>query len=216
MQGRVGPAGGITKRAIDCAASLAALVIMSPIMLMIALLILTTMGRPLFTAQRSIGFSKSLFGRLTFRTTIAAAHDTPRAIEEHLDAAVPRVTGLGNILRESGLDRLPQLFNILCGHMSLIGPQCLPASELTRCAAHIRAYAKARPGLIGLWQIDLPKNAVHSNRTIADCYYVQRWSPALDMFILTRAILGICKPRDAVYNPSGARIQTSKSISDGP
>ena len=216
MEGCVGPVGGIAKRAFDCAASLTALVIMSPIMLMIALLILATMGWPIFSAQRTVGFNKSLFGRLTFRTAIAAAYDTPMAIEEHLDNAAPRVAWLGNMLHENGLDGLPQLFNILCGHMSLVGPQCLPASELTCCAAHMRAYAKARPGLVGLWQIDLPKNAVHSNRTLADCYYVQRWSPALDMFILTRTILGICKPRNAVYNPLGARIQTSKSISDGP
>jgi exopolysaccharide production protein ExoY len=213
MKARIGPAGGIAKRAFDCAASLAALVIMSPIMLMVALLILATMGRPIFTAQRSIGFRKSLFCRLTFRTAIAAnAHAPPSSIEEALDPAAPRVTWLGNMLRESGLDRLPQLFNILCGHMSLIGPQCLPASELTCCPEHMRAYAKARPGLVGLWQIDLPTNAIHSSSTSADCYYVRRWSPALDMFILTRTILGIRKAPDAGRRPLRARIHTLKSI----
>lgn len=185
MERRVGPVGGIWKRSFDCAAAFAALMIMSPIMLVIALLILLAMGRPIFTAQRSVGFNRSFFTRLTFKTVISAA-----TIADHRD-----VTWLGNILRESGLDELPQLFNILCGHMSFVGPQCLPVSELVAYCADVRHYAKARPGLTGLGQMGLSKNSIHSS----DCYYAQCWSPALDVFILTRTALGICRPRDTAF-----------------
>lgn len=209
-----GPVGGIGKRSFDCVAALTVLAIMFPIMLMTAILILVIMGRPIFTAERSIGFNKSLFGCLTFRTAIPTPHDASRAIEAHLDTAVPRVTQLGNILRESGLDRLPQLFNILCGHMSFIGPQRLPASELTCRGPHMRDYLKARPGLVGLWQLDLPQNSIHSNRIASDCYYVQRWSPSLDVFILLRTALSICRPQETASNALHANAQIKNNSDD--
>ena len=200
MKRRVGPVGGIGKRSFDCAAALAALVILSPIMLMIALLILKTIGRPVFFAQRSFGFNSSLFTRVTFRTAIFAAHEIPRAIADHAHANASRGTWLGNILREKGLDELPQLLNILCGHMSFIGPQCLPASQLATYSGDLKHYAKARPGLASLWQSGRSKNSKRSHRVSSDRYYVQRWSPALDLFILTRTVIGFRGLRDTASN----------------
>jgi lipopolysaccharide/colanic/teichoic acid biosynthesis glycosyltransferase len=135
MERRVRPAGGIWKRPFDFSAALAGLVIMSPMMLMITLLIMATMGRQIISGQPSIRSNGSVFIRLKFRTVVA----------DHADAAAPRVTWLGTILRESRLDELPQLLNILRGDMSFVGPQGLLSSELVRYYADGKPHAQASP-----------------------------------------------------------------------
>jgi lipopolysaccharide/colanic/teichoic acid biosynthesis glycosyltransferase len=117
-----GQAGGIWQRSVDRGAALIALIIMSPMIVTIALLILVTMGRPIFSKHRCIGLSGAVYMRWKFRTIGSAARTTP------CDAASPpnttaRIPRLGIMLRESGLDELPQLFNIFCGHVSFVGLQ---------------------------------------------------------------------------------------------
>jgi exopolysaccharide production protein ExoY len=195
------PVGGIWKRAFDFGVALAALVIMSPMILMITLLILVTMGRPIFSARRCVGFNKSAFHRLKFRTMALTAqemraHDfaEPEGKARPCRGAARRAFGeqnatwLGSILRKADLDELPQLFNVLRGDMSVVGPRPLLASELSQYGARAKDYAKARPGLTGLGQIS-GRDSTVAQRVKCDCYYVRCWSPALDVFILTRTLL---------------------------
>ena len=119
MEMRVYPIGGAWKRSLDCVAAFTGLLILSPIMITTAVLILITMGRPIFSAQQTIGFSNSVFARLRFRTA-RGVYEGPSATNSPTTAFA---LWLGQTLRESGLDDLPQLLNILLGHMSFVGPQ---------------------------------------------------------------------------------------------
>src|SRR5688572_20779602 len=112
MERRVRPVGGTWKRSFDCGTALTALVIMSPVMLMTALLVQVTMGRPILSSQQFLGFNRSIFTRWKFRTETVAEHEMPRAIADQ-PGACQRISWLGAIMVESGLDGLPQLFNIL-------------------------------------------------------------------------------------------------------
>jgi exopolysaccharide production protein ExoY len=184
MEMRVYPIGGAWKRSLDCAAAFTGLLILSPIMLTTALLILIAMGRPIFSAQPTIGFSNSVFARLRFRTA--------RPMHEGSSATNPPTTAfelwLGQTLRESGLDDLPQLLNILSGHMSFVGPQPVSAWEPVR-GSGLKHYAKARPGLTGLRKMRPFPNA-GSSRAACDCFYVRNWAPALDALIMSQTVLG--------------------------
>jgi lipopolysaccharide/colanic/teichoic acid biosynthesis glycosyltransferase len=151
MERQVGPVGGICKRVFDCALALMALAIMSPIMLMTALLIVITMGRPIFSTQQSIGFNGSFFTRLKFRTTIVAEGEPGDRVDMPEEQA-PCRTFVGRMLSDSGLEGLPQFFNILAGHMSFVGPPCLPANGAAYCL-QLEHSAGARPGLTSRWQI---------------------------------------------------------------
>jgi lipopolysaccharide/colanic/teichoic acid biosynthesis glycosyltransferase len=115
-------AGGGWKRAFDCGAALIALVIMSPMMVMIALLVLITMGRPIFSRHRCIGLNGAAYICWKFRTVESITRETSDDATCQPNAASCSAR-LGIVLRESGLDVLPQLFNVLCGHVGFVGPQ---------------------------------------------------------------------------------------------
>jgi exopolysaccharide production protein ExoY len=184
------PVGGMWKRSLDCVVALTALVILSPIMLATALLILITMGRPIFSAQQTIGFNKSVFGLLRFRTVRVAC--TSRASDRQDPLAFE--SEFGKTLRESGLDGLPQLINILRGDMSFVGPAPLSASQFPAMSSDAKHYVKARPGLTGIWQIRSCQNT-SSSKAVCDCFYVHRCAPALDAFIISQTLAGIFSTR---------------------
>jgi exopolysaccharide production protein ExoY len=202
------PVGGALKRCFDCAIALSAIIVMSPIMIAIALLILVTMGRPVIFIQQRVGFNKSLFGCFKFRTMVADAQERlARHLAEDSEAARlwqetqklkqdPRITWLGHILRKSSLDELPQLFNILFGDMSCIGPRPVLASELNRYGPYAEEYAKAKPGLTGMWQVNGRSNTTYDHRVNCDRYYVRRWSLLLDVVILCRTIPAVLRTKD--------------------
>ena len=199
------PVGGRAKRAFDVTIAATTLILMAPTMIVIALLILVTMGRPVLFMQRRVGFNRGLFGCLKFRTMVADAGDRLTAyLAENPEAAQawretqklksdPRVTWLGNILRKSSLDELPQLFNILLGDMSCIGPRPVLQDELERYGDHASEYAKAKPGLTGMWQVSGRSNTSYAHRVKCDRFYVRRWSVALDVSILFRTIPAVMK-----------------------
>jgi lipopolysaccharide/colanic/teichoic acid biosynthesis glycosyltransferase len=115
-----GQAEGIWKRSVDRGAALTALIIVLPMIVMIALLILITMGRPIFSRDRCIGFNGAVYTRWRFRTAKSAPCKTLGEAASR-PITTPRIPRLGIMLRESGLDDLPQLFNIFCGHASFVG-----------------------------------------------------------------------------------------------
>ena len=199
------PVGGWIKRALDVTIASTTLFLMAPTMILIALLIKITTRGPVFFVQQRVGFNRRLFGCLKFRTMVVDASDRLAAyLAENPQAAQawhetqklkndPRVTWLGHILRKSSLDELPQLFNVLRGDMSCIGPRPVLQDELKRYGEHATDYVRAKPGLTGMWQVNGRSNTSYAHRVKCDRYYVRRWSVALDVRILFKTVPAVMK-----------------------
>ena len=187
------PLGAAVKRQIDIFGSLALIVALSPLFLLIALLIKLTSSGPVFFIQRRIGFRCNEFGMYKFRSMVVDAermeHElragSQRAFFKHGDD--PRVTSLGRFLRRYSLDELPQLFNVLEGEMSLVGPRPLLVSDLEKfpMRGQMRRFS-VRPGLTGLWQISGRSATTDADRMRLDREYVNNWSLWLDLEILLK------------------------------
>ncbi len=201
----VTPVGGWSKRASDILVASTTLFLMAPIMLVIALLIYVVMGRPIFFVQRRVGFRQKVFGCIKFRTMVKDANERLASHLAHCPASArawaetqklrndPRITFLGQVLRKSSLDELPQLFNILWGDMSCIGPRPVLEDELRRYGRHAEEYLRAKPGLTGMWQVNGRSNTNYAHRIKCDRYYVRRWSMLLDLRILLRTVPAVLK-----------------------
>jgi exopolysaccharide production protein ExoY len=202
---RRAPLGGGVKRCFDLGLAVTTLILMAPTMLLVAALIYITMGRPIFFVQQRVGFGRKQFGCFKFRTMVNDANEKLAAyLTDNHEAALmwrekqklmrdPRITWLGHILRKSSLDEMPQLFNVLAGHMSCIGPRPVLLDELRRYGPHDRIYAKARPGLTGMWQISGRGRTTYAHRVLCDCYYIRRWSLGLDVAILLKTVPAVMK-----------------------
>lgn len=190
----------LAKRLLDIHVAIIALIMLSPLFIIIGVLVKLSDGGPVFYSHKRIGFFGSTFGCLKFRSmrTDAAARledvlkTDPTAREEWEKSRKlkidPRVTFVGNILRRSSIDELPQLFNVLRGEMSLVGPRPITADELPRYGEHVSAYLSSRPGLTGHWQISGRSDLSYDNRVSLDLYYITNWSFWLDVTILAKTI----------------------------
>jgi exopolysaccharide production protein ExoY len=157
--------------------------------------VITSPGPALFRHRR-VGFNGKHFNCLKFRTMVTDAPERLRNLLESDPLAAaewasnrklrddPRVTAIGAILRKSSLDELPQLFNVLKGDMSIVGPRPVPDEELERYAASISAYLACRPGITGLWQVSGRSTTTYSKRIACDKFYADNWSMALDAKIV--------------------------------
>lgn len=202
---RDGTLGGVSKRVMDVVIASIALVLLSPLLLIVAVLIWATMGRPILFAHKRIGENGVEFSCFKFRTmTNDAAQILSRHLAANPEAARewtmnqklmhdPRVTWLGHILRKSSIDELPQLINVLRGEMSCIGPRPIVASEVARYGADAAYYFKARPGLTGLWQVSGRSRLSYPERVALDTHYVCNWSLGLDFKIMLRTIFVLLK-----------------------
>lgn len=199
------PLGGRSKRLMDVAVALIALVLASPIMLVVALLIRATAGMPAIFSHTRVGFNGRPFTCYKFRSMAANSEQAlndylsknPEAAkewEEHKKLKHdPRITPLGHVLRKSSLDELPQLFNVLRGEMSCVGPRPIVADELQRYGAAASDYLRTRPGVTGLWQVT-GRNAIdYPSRVSIDSRYVQNWSIWADIVILGRTVFAVMK-----------------------
>ena len=199
--------GAFVVRAIDIVIALAALVVLSPVLLVISLLLwLQDGGAPIFVHWR-IGKGGVPFPCLKLRTMVV---DSEHRLREYLETNAaaaqewaqdqklrddPRVTPLGSFLRKSSLDEIPQLFNVLTGQMSLVGPRPIVAAEIPRYGRYFRAYCRVRPGITGLWQVS-GRNAVSYQRRVAlDTVYARNKSLSVDLFILGRTIPAVVSGR---------------------
>jgi exopolysaccharide production protein ExoY len=191
-----GPVGGAAKRAFDVITSLAAIAALLPILAILYVILYTERPGAVLFRQRRIGFDGREFTCLKFRTM---AVDAERALREYLANNEearrewhtthklrndPRVTELGRFLRRSSLDELPQLFNVLMGHMSIVGPRPIVAEEIPLYREHFIDYANARPGLTGLWQVNGRNTIGYPQRVAYDVEYLRNWSFSRDMQII--------------------------------
>jgi exopolysaccharide biosynthesis polyprenyl glycosylphosphotransferase len=184
------------KRAADIAGSLTGLVVLSPIFLATALVIRLREGTPVLFRQTRVGLHGRLFRIYKFRTMIpdaeerydelSALSDTKGAAFKMLDD--PRVTTLGAFLRRTSLDELPQLWNVLKGEMSLIGPRPAPPREVADYGIWHRRRLSMKPGITGLWQVGSRLDAHFDDRAQLDLAYIDRWSLLLDLKILLRTV----------------------------
>ncbi|HEY9214843.1 MAG TPA: sugar transferase [Ancylobacter sp.] len=197
--------GGHGKRAIDIIVATLALIVLAVPMLMVAVLIRLTMGGPVIFRHVRVGLGGALFECLKFRTMIS---DSDAALARHLaenpEAALewqktrklkkdPRVTWLGRALRTSSLDELPQLFNILKGEMSCVGPRPIVADELALYEQEAEKYLQVRPGLTGLWQVSGRSELSYGDRVALDAAYVSNWSMWGDLVIIARTAPALLK-----------------------
>jgi lipopolysaccharide/colanic/teichoic acid biosynthesis glycosyltransferase len=186
----------ILKRLVDMLGALFALLLALPIMSIVALVILIDSRGPIFYRTYRVGRKGRLFRFYKFRTMVVAAESR---IEEVRDlnerekilfkiTEDPRLTRIGGFLRKYSLDELPQLWNILKGDMSLVGPRPPIASEYEQFRPEYRRRTFVPPGLTGLWQVTARTDPSFERYVEIDCEYVDHWSLWLDLKILCKTI----------------------------
>jgi exopolysaccharide biosynthesis polyprenyl glycosylphosphotransferase len=190
------------KRLLDVVAAGAALVVLSPVMLIAAAAVKFTSPGPVFFAQERYGLNRRRFMMLKFRTMVADAERLQGALESQNEAAGPvfkiaadpRITRVGRLLRRTSIDELPQLFNILRGEMAIVGPRPLPVRDVRRFtrASDMRRFS-VRPGLTCLWQVSGRSNLSFDEWITLDLRYIDGWSLALDFFILLRTVPAVIR-----------------------
>src|SRR5216117_3199896 len=192
------------KRAIDVVCSLLLIVLLSPAFLAIAILILAADGLPVIYRRRVVG-PRGSFDAFKFRTMRRDA-DTLLERDESLRATFsenfklkgdPRVTRLGSFLRKSSLDELPQLFNVLTGQMSLVGPRMITAAELEKYGPYKHLLLSLKPGLTGYWQVRGRQNVCYEDRVRMDLHYIEKWTLSMDLKILLETPVKVLKREGA-------------------
>lgn len=185
------------KRLFDVLVATAILLAVLPVMVVVALLVLVTEGRPVLFRQQRVGRRGRLFTILKFRTMVKDAERRLDDLLVHNERRGPlfkmthdpRVTRIGRFLRDSSLDELPQLLNVIRGDMSLVGPRpALPQETLEFRFEHLDARQRVRPGITGLWQISARDEAGFEAYERFDRMYVEGISPRLDLAILLRTV----------------------------
>lgn len=203
--GRPAPDSLIVKRVMDVVVSTMAIVALSPLMLAVAMAVLAVMGRPVLIKQKRTGRNGRVFEMYKFRTMVKNAEQLRQTLAPHneLDgpafkmATDPRVTRLGRFLRRSSLDELPQLWNVLAGSMSLVGPRPLIVSEQECISGPQRRRLSMKPGMTGLWQISGRSDVDFKEWMQLDLHYVDTWSLHLDVQLLLRTIPAVLTGRGA-------------------
>ena len=197
------------KYVLDRILALVAFVFAIPFFIVIPILIKLTSRGPVFYRQERLGRYGKPFRVWKFRSMRADADawlkriiaENPKMADEWASnfklADDPRVTLLGRFLRRTSLDELPQLFNVLCGEMALIGPRPIVEDEVKYYGASYETFASVRPGVTGLWQVSGRSDTDYDRRVALDTYYVLNWSPWMDVWILIRTVLAVLLMRGA-------------------
>lgn len=187
------PCGYRLKLPIDVVVSGTLLLLLSPVMLAIALAVRWTSRGPVFYRHRRLGLGEKPFFMLKFRSMYV---DADRKGPQFTMADDPRITRVGRFLRRTSLDELPQLFNVLAGDMSLIGPRPYVGFELEGCQPADRAErAAVRPGVTGLAQASGRSSLSQEESMNLDLQYVRRCGLALDLSLFPRTLVGVMSGR---------------------
>ena len=178
--------GGRAKRAIDLAICVPAFVLLLPVMVAIAIWIRRDSTGPALFRQERIGANGRPFDVLKFRTMVVGAQQMGAGLA--VEAGDSRITRAGAFLRRTSLDELPQLWNVIVGQMSIVGPRPTVASQVARYSPAQRRRLEARPGITGLAQVRGRAAIPWSQRIEIDIEYVDRWSVRLDFEIMARTV----------------------------
>ena len=201
---RLGPAR-IVKGAFDRVVAALALFVLLPVLLVVAVAIKRDSPGPVVFRQDRVGRDGRHFTMFKFRTMTLDAHETVHTFAglNEADGILfkvrqdPRVTRLGGILRRYSLDELPQLANIVLGHMSLVGPRPALPTEVVRYDEDPRRRLAVKPGLTGLWQVSGRSDLSWQDTVRLDLLYVDNWSLSLDLVILCRTVTAVLSHRGA-------------------
>ncbi|MEJ7871376.1 MAG: undecaprenyl-phosphate galactose phosphotransferase WbaP [Rubrobacteraceae bacterium] len=189
-----------TKRIVDLCATVAGGLLILPLLLLLTLLVYLESGGPVFYKDRRMGRDGNLFSCLKFRTMVPDAETLlQRLIEEDEEAKReyfkyhklrddPRVTRVGRFLRKTSLDELPQLWNVLRGEMSLVGPRPYLPRESKEIGLTQSEILRVPPGMTGPWQVSGRNQTYFDDRVRMDAYYVRDWSIWLDLVLLARTV----------------------------
>lgn len=192
------------KRAMDVLGGLAIGLVLSPLILFIALMMCLD-DAPILFRHRRIGQGGKTFDCLKFRTMVPHAEKALQALldndpearaewlRDHKLRNDPRTTRVGRFLRKTSLDELPQLWNVLRGEMSLVGPRPIVKEEMLRYGRYLPTYLAAKPGVTGLWQVTGRNDTDYRRRVVMDTYYVRKQGFIMDLRILfktVRVVLG--------------------------
>ncbi|HVA12430.1 MAG TPA: sugar transferase [Stellaceae bacterium] len=187
-------------RTLDIVLALLALVFVLPLMGLVALAVFAQDGGPILFFHRRIGRNGKPFYCWKFRSMATDAEARLAELlasdaqaqrewaQDHKLRNDPRVTRIGAFLRRSSLDELPQLFNVLHGTMSLVGPRPIVDAEIPRYGKRFRHYCSVKPGITGLWQISGRNDVEYRTRVALDCLYARSQSPALYVWIVVLTI----------------------------
>ena len=199
----------LQKRVMDNALAVCAFAVALPLFVVVPVLIRLTSKGPAFYRQERLGRNGRPFRIWKFRSMYVDADERlGRMVAENPAVAAewessfklrddPRVTPLGRFLRRTSLDELPQLFNVFCGEMALIGPRPIVDDEVKYYGASYETFASVRPGITGLWQVSGRSDTGYERRVALDTYYVLNWSPWMDVWILLRTALAVLLMRGA-------------------
>jgi exopolysaccharide production protein ExoY len=203
------PIGLTSKRLVDVILALSGIVLLAPLLIICSVVTFVTSPGPIVFRHKRVGFNGKYFDCLKFRTMVT---DAPARLAQLLEtdpvAAAewtanrklrndPRVTAIGSILRKSSLDELPQLFNVLKGDMSIVGPRPVTEEELFRYAGAASTYLACRPGITGLWQVSGRSTTTYNKRIACDTFYARRWSMTLDAKIIIVTLPALLLSDDA-------------------
>jgi exopolysaccharide biosynthesis polyprenyl glycosylphosphotransferase len=194
------------KRAFDCVLAFAGLVVLAPLLLAIAIAVKVSSSGPVFFVQDRYGYRRRRFRMYKFRTMVENAPDLMAALEAQNEASGPifkmkndpRVTKVGNFLRKTSLDEIPQLWNVVLGDMSLVGPRPMSVRDVSLFSeSTLMRRFSVQPGITGIWQVSGRSFLTFDQWIALDFQYIEEWSLELDLKILARTV-------PAVFRRSGA------------
>jgi lipopolysaccharide/colanic/teichoic acid biosynthesis glycosyltransferase len=204
LSGRRNVFAHVVKNSIDFIGATVLITLLLPLFVLIAALVYFEDGAPIIHRRRVVG-QKAEFDAFKFRTMRRDADSLlvrdPVLWAEYQRnfklANDPRVTRFGALLRKLSVDELPQLFNVLIGQMSLVGPRMITPAELEKYGPHKRLLLSCKPGLTGYWQVFARQTVSYDERVRMDVYYLQNWSLGMDLLLLLRTPLKVLNMKGA-------------------
>ncbi|QXN62367.1 undecaprenyl-phosphate galactose phosphotransferase WbaP [Serratia fonticola] len=199
----------IIKRSFDIIGALSITILLSPVLIILALLVKKDGGASIYGHER-IGLNGERFNCYKFRSMVLNSREVLEDLLANSEEARnewnkdfklksdPRITKVGYFIRKTSLDELPQLFNVIKGEMSLVGPRPIIEAELERYAGDVDYYLMAKPGMTGLWQVSGRNNVDYDTRVYFDAWYVKNWSLWNDIVILFKTVSVVIR-RDGAY-----------------
>ena len=197
------------KMAMDFLLSVAAIIVCLPLFVLIPILVKLTSKGPVFYRHDRLGKDGRPFRMWKFRSMYVDAEERLTSILENDPAAKkewdenfklkndPRITPLGRFLRKTSLDEIPQLFNVFCGEMAVVGPRPIVEDEVRYYGGRYELFSRVKPGITGLWQVSGRNDTGYGRRVSLDCYYVLNWSPWMDLWVIMRTVSSVLLMRGA-------------------